>query len=187
MRKFKSYVFGLLAPLIVAAMPQSAQATWLGLADGTYDVTLSCLFSSVISCPTDIHGTMTIGGSGASAFDFTVNGQHFVGDPANSVATNGVYTDQFSSLMLSPFSFLSLINDLTPNPFGLPTPHWWGYCNNFDATHCTPDTNGGWTADQIAAAPEPASLGLLALGFAAVLGWRRVRGSGASVSSPSYS
>lgn len=153
---------GLLGLMSVGAMSSPASATWLGLADGAYNVTLSCVTSSVIPCPSTIHGTMTIAGAGATAFNFLVNGQAFVGVPTNGTATTVLFgTDEFSTLDLSPFSFLSLQNFLTGGFPGL-TQQSWAYCNNFSPTSCTPATDGNWTA---AAVPEPPGLALFVLGL----------------------
>jgi hypothetical protein len=141
---------------LLTALPLPASATWLDLSDGTYNVTLSCVFSSVIACPSQIAGTMTINGNGASAFNFTVNGQLFSGDPVDSLFTipNSI-DDQVSTISLTPFAFLYLRNDLSiMNPFGL-ADHYWIYCNNFTPTTCTPNTDGNWTASLVNSAPEP--------------------------------
>jgi hypothetical protein len=178
MRILKAALLGLSALLIVAAETRSASATWLGLADGTYDVTLSCVTSSVIACPSTIDGTITIAGAGATAFDFVVNGQVFVGAPINGTVTTAVFgTDEVSVLDLSPFSFLSLQDFLTGGFPGL-TQQSWGYCNNFDATHCTPDTDGNWTA-VAAVVPEPPGMALflLGLGITALASVTRRRGA----------
>jgi len=172
----RSCFVGLLVLMSVGTTSSPASATWLGLADGTYDVTLSCVFSSVIPCPTTIDGTMTIAGAGATAFDFVVNGQAFVGAPTNGTATTALFgTDEFSDVDLSPFSFLSLQDFLTGGFPGL-TQQSWGYCNNFDASHCTPDTDGNWTAARV---PEPPGMALfvLGLGIMALAGVTRRRGA----------
>jgi len=166
---------GLLLLASVGTMSSPASANWLGLADGTYDVTLTCVSSSVIACPSTIDGTMTIAGGAATAFDFTVNGQAFVGAPTNTTASGGFGTDEIAVLDLSPFSFLSLQHFLTGGFPGL-TQNSWGYCNNFSANSCTPATVGNWTA---AAIPEPPGIGLFVLGLAilAVAGVIRRRGA----------
>jgi len=161
--------------LVLMSVSSPASATWLSLADGTYNVTLSCVTSSVIPCPSTIGGTMTIAGAGATAFDFVVNGQAFVGVPGNATLTTIFGTDQVSYLNLSPFSFLSLQYFLTGGFSGL-TPQSWSYCNNFGPGSCTPNTVGNWTA---AAVPEPPGLTLFALGLgimALVGGIGRARG-----------
>jgi hypothetical protein len=166
MRVISSYLFGLLALVSVAMTSSPARAAWLGLANGKYDVTLSCVSSTVISCPSTIDGTMRIGGAGATAFDFTVNGQAFIGAPTNGTVSTVVGTDEYSFVDLSPFSFVSLQHFLTGGFPGL-TADSWGYCNNFDPTHCTPATSGNWTA-KLVSVPEPAGWAMMLLGFGAV-------------------
>ena len=68
---------------LIGGLPGAAHATWLGLEDGAYNVTLECLFSSVIACPSTIHGQVTIAGAGASFLSVTVNGEVFSGDPVD--------------------------------------------------------------------------------------------------------
>lgn len=172
MNVVRSCLVGLLGLISVGAMSSPASATWLGLADGTYNVTLSCVFSSVIPCPSTIHGTMTIAGAGATAFDFLVNGQAFVGVPTSGTVTTVLFgTDQVSSLDLSPFSALSLQDFLTGGFPGL-TQQSWVYCNNFTPSSCTPATDGNWTA---AAVPEPSTLALFGSGLAGLGALRRRR------------
>ena len=44
----------LLSVIASLSLALPAQATWLGLSDGNYDVTLTCTTSSVIPCPSQI-------------------------------------------------------------------------------------------------------------------------------------
>lgn len=155
-----------LALAALAAAP-AARASWLDLADGTYDVALSCIVAA-FPCATDIHGTMTISGTGASAFDFTVDNQHFVGDPIDGIASGATFHNEFSRLDLTPNISLALGNDLDiSNSFGLPD-HWWVYCRDNSPNGCVPDTNGGWTATLTRAAPEPETVALFGFGLAAL-------------------
>src|SRR5664279_2645631 len=90
-------IFAVLA--LVLSFP--AGATWLDLSNGTYNVTLTCVFSSVIVCPTQITGTITVSGAGLSAMNFVVNGQVFNGDPVDSLFTiPNVIDDQQSQISL---------------------------------------------------------------------------------------
>jgi len=157
----RSCFVGLLGLMSVAAMSSPAGATWLGLADGSYDVALSCVTSTVIPCPSTIDGTMTIAGAGATAFDFTVNGQAFVGAPINDALTGGLGTEELSIVELSPLSFLKLEDFLTGGNPGL-SPQDWIYCNNVDPASCTPETLGNWTATAV---PEPPGMTLFVLGL----------------------
>jgi hypothetical protein len=163
------------------ALPNAAKADWLGLADGTYDVTLTCVLSSVIPCPSQFQGTVTIEGAGATFLSYTVNGELFSGDPTDGVFTNSVADFQYSRLENVPFSFADLRLDLsTPNP-QIPDDQWWVYCDNVSSSTCTPAAAGTWSAVAVAEVPEPFTLALFAAGLAG-LGFRRRRpaaGSGA--------
>jgi hypothetical protein len=157
----------------LCALSDSARAAWLGLDDGTYDVTLSCASSTVIACPSQIQGTVTIAGAGASFLSYTVNGEVFSGDPTDGVHTTATADFQFSMLTNSPFSFADLRFDLSiPNPF-IADDQWWVYCNNV-GQNCTPATFGTWRAVEVADVPEPFTLALLAAGLAG-LGFTRRR------------
>jgi hypothetical protein len=156
-----------------------AKADWLGLADGTYDVTLTCTSSTLFSCPSQITGTLTIAGAGATFMDFTINGQVFSGDPNEGIHTIPSTVDfEFVDMVNTPFSELGLRRDLSiPNPF-VAADHWWFYCNPApnDANACQPSTLGIWEAALVAAVPEPAALTLLAGGLTALGFARRRRG-----------
>lgn len=160
-----------LAAIAVPALPGIAQATWLDLPDGNYQLTLNCTVSSVIACPSSISGTATVSGSGLSAMDFTVNGQLFSGDPVDGVFTNSLADYQYSLITLSPFSFLSIRNNLSLQ-FG-PDDHWWVYCHNTGVDTCSPGTSGNWVATPLNEAPEPITIGLLGLGLALLAFTRR--------------
>jgi hypothetical protein len=157
------------AVLAAAAMlPQVAQASWLNLADGQYAVDLTCTFSSTIPCPGVTHGTLTVQGAGITDFDFTVNGQHFDGDPGEFTFADVNASIDGSQETLAPFSFLSLryITAGSVGTFGTGD-RWWVYCDNNSPNTCTPDTQGLWSATLINAVPEPAPLALLAAAAAA--------------------
>jgi hypothetical protein len=154
-------------------LPGGAKADWLGLTDGTYDVTLTCVNSTVIACPSQIQGTVTIAGAGASFLSYTVNGEVFSGDPTDGVFTSATADYQFSILTHSPFSFADLRFDLSiPNSF-IADDQWWAYCNNVSQSNCTPATFGSWRAVAVAEVPEPVTLALFASGLAG-LGFRRL-------------
>jgi len=116
---------------------------------------------------------MTIAGAGATAFNFLVNGQR-----SSALRATPRSPPSFSDgpgFVPRPFSFLG------PKSAGFPyrrfpglTQQSWVYCNNFDPTHCTPNTAGNWTA---VAVPEPPGLALflLGLGIMALAGVTRRR------------
>jgi hypothetical protein len=159
-----------------ALLPQSAQASWLSLADGQYAVDLTCTFSSTNSCPGVIQGKLTVQGAGITDFDFTVNGQHFAGDPTEFTFGNVNASFDGSQETLSPFSFLSLryITAGSVGSFGTGD-RWWVYCDNTSSVTCTPGTQGLWSATLINATPEPVPLALLAAAAAAGALLRRRR------------
>jgi len=124
MPALKKIVPMLAALVLNAAVPDAARASFLDLANGTYNVTLTCTFSSVIACPSTIDGTISISGTDVTFMDFTVNGQLFSGDPIEGVFTNLPTADyEYANIELSPFAFFSLRNDLSVS-FG-PADHWW--------------------------------------------------------------
>lgn len=166
-------------PAVIAAAalaPQAARASWMNLSDGQYAVDLTCTFSSTIPCPGVVQGTLTVQGAGITAFDFTVNGQHFSGDPEEFTFTNPLVSFDGSQVVLTPFSFLSL-RYITAGSVGAfdTGDRWWVYCDNNSASTCTPDTQGLWSATQINAVPEPAPLALLVAAAAAGVMSRRQR------------
>lgn len=157
----------------LGALSSAAKAGWLGLTDGTYDVTLTCVVSSVIPCPSQFQGTVTIEGAGATFLSYTVNGELFSGDPTDGVFTNSVADFQYSRLENSPFSFADLRLDLsTPNP-QIPDDHWWVYCDNVSSSTCTPAAAGSWSAVAAAEVAEPFTLALFAAGLAGLCRGRR--------------
>lgn len=170
----------LFAPIAAAAalaaglLPVAARAAWMGLADGDYAVLLQCDTSTEVPCPAIYNGSLTIAGGQAAAFDFSLDGLAFVGDPSDAVVDGSLVDTESSTLALNPFAFLSLrlITDGQIGPYGTGD-HWWVYCNNV-GVNCTPNTTGTWTAQALTAGrvPEPAPATLLAAAGLA-MAWRR--------------
>ena len=178
MKAFRtSTLAGLTAAAALAAglAPGSAQAAWMGLADGDYAVFLHCDFSTQFACPSDLSGSLSIAGGQASWFDFTVDGVVFTGDPVDAVVDGSLVDTEASTLSYLPYTFLSLrlITDGQIGSYGVGD-RWWVYCNNIDPTTCTPNTTGTWSVERLDTVPEPASALLAALGLAAG-GWARSR------------
>lgn len=178
----------LLAPLalaVAATVPAPAAATWMGLPDGDYAVTLQCTFSSVIDCSQIIAGSITVSGSGLSAMAFDIDGEPFVGDPQDSVVDGTLADTESSSLSHSPYSFLSL-HLITAGSIDLfqTGDLWWVYCNNSGPLTCTPNTTGLWSARLVGTVNEPPALAVAALGLAAAFGAARRRRRAASPARP---
>lgn len=159
----------LLLTLLAAVLPTAAHATWMGLSDGNYSITLNCDYSTVISCPGAVNGTLTIQGSEATAMDFSMNGDHFLGNPDDALFDGSLVDFESSVIAYTPdYRFLSLrlITDGQIGSYGVGD-RWWVYCNNLAGQNtCTPNTTGTWTATLIGnPVPEPtsAALTLLAL------------------------
>ncbi|MCA0241220.1 MAG: PEP-CTERM sorting domain-containing protein [Proteobacteria bacterium] len=156
---------GAAAMLATAGLaPGSAQAAWMGLADGDYSVVLHCDSSTQIACPSDLSGSLSIAGGQATAFDIVVDGVAFNGDPVDAVVDGTLVDTEASTLSFLPYTFLSLrlITDGQIGSYGVGD-RWWVYCNNIDPTTCTPNTTGTWSVDRLASVPEPAPAALLAL------------------------
>jgi hypothetical protein len=155
-------VFATATFALIGGVPRDAHATWLGLEDGAYNVTLECVVSSVIACPSTLQGQVTIAGAGASFLSITVNGEVFSGDPADDDIDLGTTHREQSRLANTPFSFADLRWDVIPDP-GHADPRNWTYCVNSSDTTCALTTAGIWTAQLI---PEPFTLALFAVGVA---------------------
>lgn len=177
MNCFKTPVgWRVLAPamLALACVPQGAHAMWLGLADGQYTVNLKCDQSTVITCPGNITGSLSIAGGSATAMSFLINGDSFSGDPLDTVTQGPLVDTQNSSLSVLPnFRFLSLrlITAGQIGSYGVGD-LWWVYCSNTAANLCSPNTTGLWSA-QALPVPEPATWALWATGLFGLVGAAR--------------
>jgi hypothetical protein len=161
------------AVLAVSLVPNAARAAWMGLNDGNDAVNLHCDLSSVIACPSDLSGHMSLAGGQVTHFDFVIDGQNFSGDPVDSVTDGSLVDTETSGLINSPFAFLSL-RLITAGQIGsyAAGDRWWVYCNNLDSDSCTPSTTGTWSARAVGMVPEPAPAALLALALVAGMGRR---------------
>lgn len=174
--RIRSLAPAALALAALAGLPSPASAAWLGLDDGDYLVNLHCDSSTVIACPSDIGGTITLAGGQMTAMNFTVNGDPFVGDPFDAVVDGSLVDTESSTLSGSPvFNFLSLrlITDGQIGPYGVGD-RWWVYCNN-NGNNCTPNTTGLWTAQRAGTVSEPALPALVLAGGLAAAWLRRRR------------
>ena len=162
--------------LAALASPAAAQADWLDLADGLYDISLSCAPNkSSVPCPSSFHASLAISGAGASAMSTSFNNQSFSGDPTDNVFTTAPFSSQRSVLVAMPFSFIYLAFDLSAtNPEGL-SHHWWLYCSNISGTTCTPVSAGNWVATAVSPVPETSTLALIALGLTSLAALQRRR------------
>lgn len=164
------------AALALASAATPASAAWMGLADGDYSVNLHCDNSTVIACPSDIGGTMTLAGGQVTTMNFTVGGDSFVGDPVDTVLDGNLVDTESSTLSGTPFKFLSL-RLITAGQIGSygPGDRWWVYCNSVSTTNCTPNTTGLWSAQAVGRVSEPALPALLLAGGLAAATLRRRR------------
>jgi PEP-CTERM motif-containing protein len=138
--------------LLTMIQVQTAAATALGLADGSYNI--------VIDLPGTTHdaqGTMTIGVGQITAFDvLDVDGSHWVFPGGDTIIAN----DQ------NNFS----IRD-TVFPFATQTTMSLGVGNIASETFASGEGgSGSWLATRI---PEPASITLFGLGAVGLWIWRR--------------
>jgi hypothetical protein len=153
MKTVNRLIASLLAALSMLVWSGSASATWLGLDDGNYDVTLTgCSNPDPVLCATS--GSLTISGDEATYFSFAVNGQLFEGDPTDYLQSGNERSDIHYD---SPYSFFSLIHTPDPN-----LQEFWVYCVNTQAAGCTPIA-GWWTATRSTAVPEPGIVALMGL------------------------
>lgn len=164
------------AALALAGATTPASAAWMGLADGDYTVNLHCDNSTVIACPSDIGGSMTLAGGQVTAMNFSVGGDSFVGDPTDTVIDGNLVDTESSTLPGSPFKFLSL-RLITAGQIGSygPGDRWWVYCNSTSPDTCSPNTTGLWSAQAVGRVSEPALPALLLAGGLAAVTLRRRR------------
>lgn len=170
---------GLWPLLMMLVTLPPAQAAWMGLDDGDHLINLNCTQSSQIACPSTTTGSVSVVGNDIVAFDFTIDGVAFVGNPVEGHVDGNLVDFDFALIQTaSPFTFLSLrlITDGQIGSFGVGD-LWWVYCNETaDPNACTPNTTGLWTAQPVpGVVPEPQTPGLLAAALLALGGaaWRR--------------
>lgn len=161
-------VAGLLLAVGLALSAHPARASVLGLADGTYDLTLPC---TNIGCGGPYTGTLTVVGTDVTSWNITVLAdslQTFSGNP----------NEQFFGLptgleiVSGPSTPLGYELSLFLDPFGATAQFWQVDIGGVVLNR------GSWTAELQAdgVVPLPSTLLLVGIGFAAVRVsrvWRR--------------
>ncbi len=182
MNSISKIISHLLLAASAALWSGSASASWLSLADGEYDLTLTTCTSSNINCPAiPFAGSLTINGTGASFLSIAINSELFEGDPfdfGQADAGDPTITYERSSInhqTATAFSFFSLVDPafvFLPNMTNL-----WIYCSDSSTPNglaCTPGTQGEWSATlRSSGVPLPGTILLLVSGFVALRFSRR--------------
>lgn len=178
LRLIRSAVFGCLF-LSAAFTAHTAHASWLGLADGDYDVTLTTCASPgdpAVCTGFPLHGTITVAGAGLSAMSFVVDGVSFAGDPLDFVTDPFIQAGDVrerSRITHNPptnefFELMRAVGAVAP-----PERNQWIYCQDIpNSDSCTLQSGGTWVATP-RSVPEPsvallAGLGLIAFGVTRV-------------------
>jgi hypothetical protein len=171
------------APFVVAAaalVPTTpAVADWVGLGDGQYQVTLSCIQSVTLDCSQTFVGTITVQGAGIDQLDVTIDSLDFAGDPGENI-TGDQNGSSEGSIISHPVGAAMALRQVTAGTlFGYGTgERFWAYCSDLpNSQSCLADTLGTWTAARIGTVAEPSALAaaLLGLGLAAATGQTRRR------------
>ena len=171
------------APFLLAAAASAlsapASADWVGLSDGQFQVTLSCIQSVTLDCSQTFVGTITVQGAGLSQLEVTVAGLDFAGDPGENTVGDQAGTSEGSFINHAVGAAVALRQVTDGTQFGYTAgERFWSYCSEKPNTQsCLADTLGTWSATRIGTVAEPSALAaaLLGLALAAATGTTRRR------------
>ena len=170
-----------LAPFVLAAAASAfstpASADWVGLSDGQYQVTLSCIQSVTLDCSQTFVGTITVQDAGMNQMDITIAGLDFAGNPDENTVDDPMGNTEGSFINHPVGAAVALRRVNSGTVFGYGTgERFWAYCSDKPNTQsCLADTLGTWTAARIGRVDEPSALAAALLGLALAAATRQTR------------